>query len=168
MNIEGTHIKLKEDELLRMWMISPKMMCNQHLLGEHRELHALVGTLLKGTNIQGYIDNNLVEIQSIAERHTTLVKEMIVRGYKHRSPIVESQIVFEHLTNEQFNYKVNQESSFSDLYHRCEICRWRSYIYYHAGYDLLNPFYIDNVVTFTNQHGIWGLRIRDMNKENKN
>jgi hypothetical protein len=136
-------------------------MCHQHLLGEHRELHALAGTLLKGTSIQGYIDNNLVEVQSIINRHEALVKEMIVRGYKHRSPMIESQIVLEHLTDEQFDYKVNRESSFNDLYSRCQMCAWRSYLFYNTGYDLLDPYYHDNVIVFKNQNDIYGLKIRE-------
>ena len=153
---------MEEDELMRTWMVNLKIMCHHHLLGEHRELHALAGTLLKGNSIQGYIDNNLVEIQSIIPRHEAIVEEMIVRGYKHRSPLIDSQLVFEHLTEEQFNFKVDRESSFNDLYSRCEMCRWRSYLFYYAGYDLLNPFYVDTVIVFKNEHGIWGLKVRDL------
>jgi hypothetical protein len=140
-----------------MWMITPKMMCNQHLLGEHRELHALTGTLLKGTSIQGYIENNLIEVQAIIPRHEAIMKEMIVRGYKHRTPMIDNQIVLEHLTDYQFNYHVNRESSFSDLYHRCQMCAWRSYIFYHHNYNLLDPYTVDNFVLFNNEHGIYGL-----------
>jgi hypothetical protein len=141
-------------------MITPKMMCSQHILGEHRELHALAGTLLKGTSIQGYIDNNLVEVQSIILRHTALVNEMIVRGYKHLSPMIDSQLVFEHLTESQYNYVVDRGSSFNDLYNRCPTCAWRSYIFYNEGYELLNPYYVDNSVLFNNQYGIYGLKYR--------
>lgn len=161
MIVEAEHLQLKKDEQMRMWMVNSKIFCHHHLLGEHRELHALAGTLLKGTSIQGYIDNNLVEIQSIIPRHEALMKEMMVRGYKHNSPMIESQLVFEHLTDDQFNYKVNRESSFSDLYHRCEICRWRSYLYYHAEYDLLDAYYHDNNTVYMNQNGIYGLKTRE-------
>jgi hypothetical protein len=146
---------------MRIWGVNPKIMCHNHLLGEHRELHALAGTLLKGISIQGYIDNNLVEVQAIIPRHEALVKEMIVRGYKHRSPMIESQIVLEHLTDEQFDYKVNRESSFNDLYSRCQMCAWRSYLFYNTGYDLLDPYYHDNVIVFKNQNDIYGLKIRE-------
>ena len=154
------HLQLKEDELMRMWMVTPKMMCHQHLLGEHRELHALAGTLLKGISIQGYIDNNLIEVQSIILRHEALVNEMETRGYIHRSPMIDSQLVFEHLTEEQYNYKVDKESSFNDLYSRCNICAWRSYMFYNGGYDLLDPYYSDNVVLISNKHNIYGLKER--------
>ncbi len=72
---------------MRMWMIDPKLMCRKHLLGEHRELHALVGILKKGTGIQGYLDNNLIETHNIVNRHEELVKEMTNRGYSHKSPL---------------------------------------------------------------------------------
>jgi hypothetical protein len=159
--IEAEHLQLKKDELMRTWQVNPKIMCYNHLLGEHRELHALAGTLLKGTSIQGYIDNNLVEVQSIIPRHESLVKEMMIRGYKHLSPMVQSQIVVEHLTDEQFNFKVDRESSFNDLYSRCQICAWRSYLFYNAGYDLLDAYYHDNFTVFKNQYNIWGLKVRE-------
>lgn len=146
---------------MRMWQVNPKWMCHQHLLGEHRELHALAGTLLKGTSIQGYIDNNLVEVQNIIKRHEALVKEMTVRGYKHKSPMIDSQLVFEHLTEEQFNFKVDAVASAGDLYTRCGTCAWRSYLFYNAGYDLLDAYYHDDVIVFNNEHGIYGLRIRN-------
>lgn len=160
MEIEGYHLKLKEDEILRMWMVNLKMLCAQHLLGEHRELHAIVGSLRIKNSFQGYIDNNLVEVKSITERHQYIVEEMTVRGYKHKSPLEEPD--FNYLPEEHKNFRVNKESSFSDLYNRCEMCRWRSYLFFHAGYDLLNPFYVDTVIVFKNQHEIWGLKIRDL------
>jgi Pyrimidine dimer DNA glycosylase len=30
---------------MRMWLVDPRLMCSQHLLGEHVELHMLVGSL---------------------------------------------------------------------------------------------------------------------------
>lgn len=62
-------------------------MCRKHLLGEHLELHMLVGSLTKGRSIQGFLDNGLLEPQNLISRHNRLVKEMIFRGYKHNSPI---------------------------------------------------------------------------------
>jgi hypothetical protein len=148
-----------------MWQVSPKILCNNHILGEHRELHAIMGTLKKGISIKGYIDNNLVEVQSIIERHKALVQEMTARGYKHHSPIDEEPHT-EYLPEEYRTFEVDRESSFNDLYYRCEVCRWRSYLFYYAGYDLLDPFYSDTVVVFMNQNGIYGLRVREDKWEN--
>jgi hypothetical protein len=152
--------RMEEDELMRMWMVNPKMMCHYHLLGEHRELHAIVGSLRIQNSFQGYIDNNLVEVKSIEERHEWITEEMTVRGYKHRSPLEKPN--FDYLPDEHKNFRVDRESSFNDLYSRCEMCRWRSYLFYLAGYDLLNPFYTDTVVVFKNEHNIWGLKIREL------
>jgi hypothetical protein len=33
---------------MRIWDISPKRLCRNHLLGEHRELHAVWSVLTKG------------------------------------------------------------------------------------------------------------------------
>ena len=32
---------------MRMWMINPKLMCDQHLLGEHGELHKFIPSFRK-------------------------------------------------------------------------------------------------------------------------
>lgn len=36
---------------MRMWMVPPELMCRQHLLGEHVELHMFVGAINKGTSV---------------------------------------------------------------------------------------------------------------------
>ena len=33
---------------MRMWMLPPAGMCRKHLLGEHVELHMLLGSLRRG------------------------------------------------------------------------------------------------------------------------
>ena len=151
----------QEHEIMRMWMVNPKMLCHRHLLGEHRELHAIIGSLRIENGIQGYIDNNLVEVESVLQRHEVIVKEMTVRGYKHRSPITEEPNI-KYLPEEHKTFRVNRESSFNDLYTRCKMCAWRSYLFYSNWYDLLDAFYVDPVAVFNNQHGIWGLIIRNI------
>lgn len=71
---------------MRMWLVDPRIMCRQHLLGEHVELHMLIGSLRKGTSVQGYIDDGLVDLLQIKSRHDELVVEMKRRGYNHKSP----------------------------------------------------------------------------------
>lgn len=72
---------------MRMWLVRPDLMCNQHLLGEHVELHMLVGSINKGISIKGYIDKGLVEIPLVRQRHKELEDEMIRRGMNHQSPL---------------------------------------------------------------------------------
>lgn len=46
---------------MRMWMVPPIVMCQQHLLGEHVEMHMLIGAMKKGTSMAGYCQNGLME-----------------------------------------------------------------------------------------------------------
>ena len=68
-------------------MVDPQVMCDKHLLGEHVELHMFIGTIKKGIRVDGYIKNDLLEIQSIYSKHDDLIKEMNKRGMKHKSPL---------------------------------------------------------------------------------
>lgn len=102
---------------MRMWMLNPEFMCRKHLLGEHVELHMLVGALNKNKNIDGFIENNLVQISSIESRHNILIQEMKNRGYKHKSPLPKFKI--EHKYNCSV---VNQEQNLKDLINRCPEC----------------------------------------------
>lgn len=70
-----------------MWMIDPREMCRNHLLGEHRELHTLAAVLEKGRSIRGHIEKGQLEPLSLESRHRSLVREMVRRGWNHRSPI---------------------------------------------------------------------------------
>lgn len=107
---------------MRMWMINPKMMCTKHLLGEHVELHMFVGTLKIGKNVNGYLENNLLEPFSIPTRHFLLVQEIENRGFKHNSPLEWKDEYLNHLTLKQKLHKVNVEQSLGDLVSRCPQC----------------------------------------------
>ncbi len=72
---------------MRMWMVDPKILCQQHLLGEHVETHMFVGTIKNGYSVQGYLDNNLLDISQLAQRHEDLAAEMTSRGMNHQSPL---------------------------------------------------------------------------------
>ena len=72
---------------MRMWKIPPALLCRQHLLGEHNEMHKFVGAIEKKKSIDGYIKKGLVEVHNIQLRHDTLAEEMVRRGYKHYSPM---------------------------------------------------------------------------------
>lgn len=70
-----------------MWCVSPKLMCDQHILGEHLEVHMFVSHIRERKKIQGYIDNGLLEPHQLTARHNELVKEMVLRGMNHASPL---------------------------------------------------------------------------------
>jgi len=73
---------------MRIWDISPEKLCRQHLLGEHRELHAIWVVLTKGK--KGYSRHPEVlrwkgKLKALYLRHAKLVREFSERGYKHHS-----------------------------------------------------------------------------------
>lgn len=106
---------------MRMWMVDPKIMCRQHLLAEHNELHMFVGALNKQKKVDGFIRNNCLEISSIVSRHAELVAEMKSRGYKHNSPLDEYPNVT-YLTADQMMHIIDKETSLALLTSRCSNC----------------------------------------------
>jgi hypothetical protein len=75
---------------MRIWDIPPEKLCRNHLLGEHRELHAIWSILTKGKT--GYANHPETKrwrghLKALYLRHEELVKELIRRGYRHQSPL---------------------------------------------------------------------------------
>jgi hypothetical protein len=75
---------------MRIWDISPENLCANHLLGEHRELHAIWSILTN--NKKGYSKHPETlrwkgKLKALYNRHEKLVKEMKNRGYNHKSPL---------------------------------------------------------------------------------
>jgi len=75
---------------MRVWDIPTEKLCNQHLLGEHRELHAIWSILTK--NKKGYSKHPETlrwkgKLKALYIRHQEQVKEMERRGYVHKSPL---------------------------------------------------------------------------------
>jgi len=99
---------------MRMWNINPRKMCNQHLLGEHVEMHMFVGCLNKNKSIKGYLDKGLVEVHNIKKRHNQLVKEMKKRGMNHKSNLPSYK-------NKRIG-NVNINKNEKDLFKRCKGC----------------------------------------------
>ena len=109
---------------MRMWMVDPKIMCRKHLCGEHVEHHMFIGTIKKGTKVDGYLRNNLLEPLSIFQRHQELSNEMLRRGYNHNSPLEECDCeCICNLLEHQRYYHINRESALNDLISRCPECR---------------------------------------------
>lgn len=118
--------------MTRMWMVNPKIMCRQHLLGEHKEIHQLVGLIqrLKISQLKGHLVRKQVTINCfiIAMRHDELVKEMINRNYNHKTELLLSDII----TDNYFIIKdklsahdlqgLNVKHNLSDLLSRCKNC----------------------------------------------
>lgn len=109
---------------MRMWMIDPAGMCRKHLLGEHVELHMLLGSLNKSKSISGFIENGLLEPLEISNRHDALVSEMLKRGYNHKSPLYFNISDYQQYGN-QLESKVDKIKSLNDLLSRCPDCKSR-------------------------------------------
>jgi hypothetical protein len=75
---------------MRIWDISPERLCRQHLLGEHREAHALWTILTrdrKGYSRHPETTRWRGKLKALYIRHDAVAKEMTKRGYKHSSPL---------------------------------------------------------------------------------
>ncbi len=80
---------------MRIWDIAPRKLCRNHLLGEHRELHAIWSILTK--NKCGYRHHPEVlrwegRLRPLYYRHESLVKELKRRGYRHFSPLDKRRV----------------------------------------------------------------------------
>lgn len=79
---------------MRVWDVDPKILCRQHLLGEHRELHGLWNILTKHGGVGGYAKHPetlrwVGRERALYLRHEALVAEFTRRGYRHGTPIDE-------------------------------------------------------------------------------
>lgn len=75
---------------MRIWDISPNTLCRQHLLGEHRELHAMWTIITE--NKKGYSFHPETirwkgKLKALYIRHDLLAHEIESRGYTHKSPL---------------------------------------------------------------------------------
>jgi hypothetical protein len=75
---------------MRIWDLDPARLCDRHLLGEHRELHAIWSILTTGK--RGYARHPETlrwrgRLAALYGRHEEQVAEMRRRGFAHRSPL---------------------------------------------------------------------------------
>ena len=104
---------------MRMWGVNPKKLCNQHLLGEHLEMHMFVGCINKNICIDGYCKNKLVTPHLIRQRHDDLAEEMTLRGMKHQSPVAN---IFKTKLPEG---NIDVDANLKELISRCSKCKER-------------------------------------------
>lgn len=96
---------------MRIWDVDPSVLCRVHLLGEHRELHALWTILTqdkKGYRMHPETKRWEGKLKALYKRHGLLVIEMEKRGYTHASDLEthlatgsDVQDVFLHTLDEQ-------------------------------------------------------------------
>jgi hypothetical protein len=110
---------------MRMWMVDPKIMCKEHLLGEHLETHMFLGTLKRSIHLDGYVDSNCLELKSLKKRHDDLADEMFRRGYNHKSPLnIPNGYCFGQ-SKYVVDSKINKGESLKELLSRCKRCKSR-------------------------------------------
>jgi len=107
-----------------MWMIDPKLLCRQHLLGEHSELHKFIPSFNKKYKINNRVSPVVqIELSNYEKRHNDLAAEMLRRGFNHKSPLTAPD--FSYLPLEQYSAKVDINISLQDLVNRCSECKNR-------------------------------------------
>lgn len=73
---------------MRIWDIPVGLLCRNHLLGEHNELHAIWSILTnkkKGYRKHPEVLRWIGKENALVSRHEEQVEEMTKRGYKHNS-----------------------------------------------------------------------------------
>ena len=109
-------------------MVDPRIMCRQHLLGEHVEIHMFTGIIDRGYSVKGYLEKGLLEVHNLYKRHEELVREMKRRNYRHNSEIDKKWKHAEQLGS------IDKEKNLRQLLDRCSRCRER-----HERTRALNP-----------------------------
>lgn len=75
---------------MRIWDLDPASLCDQHLLGEHRELHGIWSILTTGKRGYSHHPETLRwrgRLAALYARHEVEVAEMGRRGFRHASPL---------------------------------------------------------------------------------
>lgn len=77
---------------MRVWDIPCTLLCRNHLLGEHRELHAIHSILVNHKTKSSYYKHPetqrwIGKLGALWLRHQEQAEELYRRGYKHNSPI---------------------------------------------------------------------------------
>ena len=75
---------------MRIWDLPVNILCDKHLLGEHRELHAIWNIITKDK--KGYSKHPetkrwVGKLKALYIRHEEQVIEMNKRGFSHNSPL---------------------------------------------------------------------------------
>jgi hypothetical protein len=110
-----------------MWMVNPTVMCRNHLLGEHAEIHMLVWNIDRGHSVKGYLDKGLLETHNLYSRHEELARELRRRGYQHNSALDVKWKLAKNAGS------VDTEKSLEELVRRCAKCRERYFKFFGTG-----------------------------------
>ncbi len=109
---------------MRIWDIHPKRLCRQHLLGEHRELHAI--WLILTQKKRGYAKHPETmrwrgKLKALYLRHQALVQEMEKRGYAHGSPLSKELAIGSSRQTSEVNSYEEQMSILKNKACQCQV-----------------------------------------------
>jgi hypothetical protein len=79
--------------MVRIWCVPVSELDRQHLLGEHAELHCIVGALLgKYKAFRNHPETLRFKerLDELYFRHNEQVREMLKRGFRHTTPLPQS------------------------------------------------------------------------------
>lgn len=109
--------------MTRLWALPTKYLCDQHLLGEHKEMHQEAGTLVNHPHgkaiMRGHAKLGQFQLSLCESRHDALVTEMECRGMNHDSPFDYD------LSDYSDEGYVDRHYNLVDLYNRCGDCAER-------------------------------------------
>jgi len=101
-----------------MWNIDPKLLCLQHLMSEHVQMHMAATRINKNQDLLGYIMKGMIEPHNVVKRHDALAQELDDRGHHHKTPI-------EITVNIKEEGHVDLLKSIKTLAETCPDCRTR-------------------------------------------
>lgn len=101
-----------------MWMVDPRLMCIQHIIGEHGEIHKHRHNFVKRHSITGRI-TPVVQIEPLTmkKRHDELARFLKNHHSSYSLPDLS------YLPENEVNAKVDVQASLKDLHARCSKCR---------------------------------------------
>lgn len=76
---------------MRVWDIDPSLLCDKHLNGEHREIHAIYNIITFGHEGYKYHPETkrwVGKIDALVKRHDKVVNEWLRRGKNHKTPLM--------------------------------------------------------------------------------
>lgn len=103
--------------IMRMWGLTPNLMCMRHIVGEHGEFHKHRHSFVKKHNLKGrFIPLVQIDPKNMKKRHDELSRYL----KNHKSPYEMPDI--SHLSDFE-GFKIDLSYNLLDLYMRCEKCR---------------------------------------------
>lgn len=110
---------------MRIWDLPCACLCRQHLLGEHRELHAIwvYLTTTKGHSYRKHTETLRWRdrLDLLYARHEEQVTEMQKRGYNHKSPLDETLIKQRGLKKKYINTIAEQKAILKSRQCSCKL-----------------------------------------------